>query len=135
MRARPHPYDEFRNPLRNLHDVSAAGAAQDVTVPGTTGRWSEKSGRTRGAEMYPGLSEADCQVAGFRYQQLVNEGRREQVSAGARPVSVVSRLVSVAVRQQVGALLVCAGQRLQGVQAATGERIVPSQAGEMSAIA
>jgi len=39
------------------------------------------------------------------------------------------------VRQQVGAFLVCAGQRLQGVQAVTGERLIPTPTGEMGAIA
>ena len=54
--------------------------------------------------MYPGLSEADCQVAGFRYRQLVDEGQRQQFVAGAHPASGVTRLVSGSVRQQVGAL-------------------------------
>ena len=85
--------------------------------------------------MYPGLSDADCQVAAFHFRQLVDEGQRQQFVAGARPVSGVTRVVSRSVRRQVGAFLVCAGQRLQGVQAVTSESLVPSQAGEMSAIA
>ena len=39
--------------------------------------------------MYPGLSDADCQVADLHYRQLVNEGQRQQFSLGApwRPAS------------------------------------------------
>ena len=85
--------------------------------------------------MYPGLSDGDSQVAAFHYRQLVDEGQRQQVVAGARPVSGVTGVVSRSMRQQVGAFLVCAGQRLQGVQAITSESLVPSQAGEMGAIA
>jgi hypothetical protein len=73
--------------------------------------------------MYPGLSDADCQVAGFRYQQLVAEGRQQQVVAGVRPGSVSSRAVFLSLRQQVGALLVCAGERLQNVEAVTREHV------------
>ena len=85
--------------------------------------------------MYPGLSDADCQIAAFHYRQLVDEGQRQQVVAGASPVSGVTQVVSRSMRRQVGAFLVCAGQRLQGVQAITSKRLVPSQAGEMGAIA
>jgi hypothetical protein len=85
--------------------------------------------------MYPGLSDADCQVAAFHFRQLVNEGQRQQVVAGARPVSGVTRLMARSARRQVGAFLVCAGQRLQGVQAVSGERLVPTPTGEMGAIA
>ena len=85
--------------------------------------------------MYPGLSDADCQVAAFHYRQLVNEGQRQQISTGAGSASGVTRVVSRSVRRQVGALLVCAGQRLQGVQAVTSESLAPSQAGGMGAMA
>jgi hypothetical protein len=85
--------------------------------------------------MYPGLSDADCQVAAFHYRQLVNAGQQQQMSAGARPVSGVTRLMARSARQQIGAFLVYAGQRLQGAQAVTGERLVPTPTGEMGAIA
>jgi hypothetical protein len=85
--------------------------------------------------MYPGLSDADCQVAAFHFRQLVDEGQRQQVVAGASPVSGVTRAVSGSVRRQVGALLVCAGQRLQGVQAVTSQGLSPTAASEMGAIA
>jgi hypothetical protein len=85
--------------------------------------------------MYPGLSEADCQVAGFRYQQLVDEGRQQQVVAGLRPGSVSSRAVFSSLRQQVGALLVRAGERLQNVEALTREHGGSAAAQERGAIA
>ena len=85
--------------------------------------------------MYPGLSDADCQVAASHYRQLVNEGQRQQISAGAPPVSDVSRLMARSARRQLGAFLVCAGQRLQGVQAVTNESLVPTATGEMGAFA
>ena len=85
--------------------------------------------------MYPGLSDADCQVATFHYRQLMNEGQRQQVSAGARPASGVTRLASGSVRRQVGALLVCAGQRLQGARMSTRESFIKTSTGEMGAIA
>jgi hypothetical protein len=84
--------------------------------------------------MYPGLSDADCQVATFHYRQLVDAGQRQQVAAAVRPGSSVTRVVSGSVRR-VGAFLVCAGQRLQGVPAVSGERLVPTPTGEMGAIA
>ena len=85
--------------------------------------------------MYPGLSEADCQVAGFRYQQLVADGRQQQAVAGLRPVSVSSRAVVFSLRQQVGALLVLAGERLQNVEAVTREHVGSATPQERSAIA
>jgi hypothetical protein len=85
--------------------------------------------------MYPGLSDVDCQVATFHYRQLVNEGQRQQVSAGARPASGGSRVVSRSVRQQIGKLLMHAGQRLQGVQAVTSEGFGRTPTGEVGAIA
>ncbi len=85
--------------------------------------------------MYPGLSDADCQVAAFHYRQLVDEGQRQQVSAGARRASGVTPSVSRSARRQIGALLVRAGQRLQGVQAVTHESLVPTSTGEVGALA
>jgi hypothetical protein len=78
--------------------------------------------------MYPGLSEADCRVAEFRYQQMLVEGQRPQCVAGARPAAAGIRLVPMSLRQQVGALMVRAGQRLQGVQATTRESLEASYA-------
>ena len=78
--------------------------------------------------MYPGLSEADCRVAEFRYQQMRVEGQHQQFVVGAHPVAAGTRSASTSLLQQVGALLVCAGQRLQGVQAATRESLDASYA-------
>ena len=78
--------------------------------------------------MYPGLSEADCRVAEFRYQQMRVEGQHQQFVAGVRPAAAGIRPVSASLRQQAGALLVCAGHRLQGVQAVTRESFEASYA-------
>ncbi len=85
--------------------------------------------------MYPGLSDADCQVATFHYRQLVDEGQRQRLSAGERSTSAVTRLVCGSMRRQIGVLLVFAGQRLQGVQTVTRENLVPASTSEMGAIA
>ncbi len=85
--------------------------------------------------MYPGLSDADCQVATFRYRQLVDEGQRQQISTGAGLASGVTRLVSGSMRRQVGAFMVSAGQRIQGVQMVTSESLVKIPTGEMGATA
>ena len=123
--------------LRNLHDVPASLTAHDATVPGTTGQRSEKRNRREGNAMYPGLSEVDCRVAEFRYQQMRVEGQQQQVAAAARPAATGTRLGSMALRQHAGALLVRAGQRLQvqGVQMVRRESLVPTATGEMGAIA
>jgi hypothetical protein len=89
--------------------------------------------------MYPGLSDADCQVAAFHFRQLVDEGQRQQLSASARPTSSVTRVVCASVRRQVGALLLLAGRRLhvqvQGVELVTNENLARTATGEMGAVA
>jgi hypothetical protein len=85
--------------------------------------------------MYPGLSEADCQVAGFRYQQLVAEGRHQQFVARVRPVAVSSRAVPFSLRQQLGARLVRVGERIQSVGAVTREDLGSAAACERGALA
>ena len=84
--------------------------------------------------MYPGLSEADCQVAGFRYQQMLIKGQHQQIVAGVRPPAAGSRSGSTSLRQQVGVFLICAGQRLHGVQAVTRECLDTVGIGEPAAI-
>ena len=90
--------------------------------------------------MYPGLSDADCQVANFHYRQLVNEGQRQQITASARPGPGVTRTESSPL-QQLGTFLVRAGRRLQvqvhvqGVPVATSESLTLTPAGEVGAIA
>ena len=80
--------------------------------------------------MYPGLSDAECRVAEFRYQQMRVEGQQQQFAAAARPAATGTRLGSMALRQQIGALLVRAGQRLQvqGAQAVSRESLEASYA-------
>ena len=87
--------------------------------------------------MYPGLSDADCQVAAFHFRQLVAEGQRQQVTASARPASAVTRVVCASVLRQIGALLLFAGRRLQvqGMQMVTSENLAPTSTGEMGATA
>jgi hypothetical protein len=85
--------------------------------------------------MYPGLSDTNCQIAAFHYRELVDEGQRQQFISGAGPVSGGTRTVSRFVRQQLGAVLVCAGQRLQGGQVVSGQRLVPTPTGKMNAFA
>jgi hypothetical protein len=86
--------------------------------------------------MYPGLSAADCRVAELRYQQMLVEGQHQQFVAGAHPGASGTRPVSTSLRQQLGTLLVHAGQRLQtqGVQAVTRERLDTVAIGEPAAI-
>jgi hypothetical protein len=67
--------------------------------------------------MYPGLSEVDCQVAGFRHRQLVADGHFQQFVASVLPVSAGSRVVPISLRQPLGALLVRVGEHLQSVEA------------------
>ena len=87
--------------------------------------------------MYPGLSDADCQVATFHFRELVDEGQRQQVTAGTRPTSGVTRVVYASVRRQVGTLLLVAGQRLkvQGMRMVTSENLALPSTGERGAIA
>jgi hypothetical protein len=89
--------------------------------------------------MYPGLSDTDCWIAELYYRQLVDEGLRQQLVTGALPESpsICSVLTSVFTsrRQQLGALLGRADQRLQGVQAVTKESFGPTATGDRGAIA
>jgi hypothetical protein len=85
--------------------------------------------------MVPGLSDADCQVAAFHYRQLVDEGRRQQVSAGVRPASTGSSAVSAALWRQLATRLALAGRRIHDVPTVTRRRIDPASTGAQSAIA
>ncbi len=70
--------------------------------------------------MIIGLSDADCQVAGFRYRQLVAEGQQGRLVASGSSVADASHLLPTPIRQQIGMLLVRVGQRLQGVSSGSG---------------
>lgn len=80
--------------------------------------------------MYPGLSDTDCWIAELNYRQLVDEGLREQLIAGARAGTpdIRSMVTSVftAGRQRLGAFLVRTGHRLQGVQAVPRDSFDPA---------
>jgi hypothetical protein len=85
--------------------------------------------------MYPGLSEADCQVAGFRYRQLVAEGQHRQLVAGLRTGPADSRAGRTMFQQRLGPLLVRAGSRLQGLTTVTKQSLDTVATGERAAIA
>jgi len=85
--------------------------------------------------MYPGLSDADCQVAGFRYRQLVAEGQHQQVVAGVHPGSAETRSGTTTFQQGLSTLLVRAGHRLHGLQTITTQRRDTVATGERAATA
>ncbi len=74
-----------------------------------------------GTAMYPGLSEADCQVAGFRYRQLVSEGQHRQFIANARPASADTFSASARFQQRLGTFLVRAADRFQDLHTVTSQ--------------
>src|SRR5829696_5106628 len=84
--------------------------------------------------MYPGL-EADCQAAMLRYRAMVAAGQHQQFLGSALPASGGVRAVSISLRQQCGALLVRAGERLQRVGAVTREGLGSATARERGAVA
>ena len=70
--------------------------------------------------MIIGLSDADCQVAGFRYRQLVAEGQQGRLVASGSSVADAPHLLPTPIRQQIGMLLVRVGQRMKGVSSGSG---------------
>jgi hypothetical protein len=89
--------------------------------------------------MYPGLSDTDCWIAELNYRHLVDEGLREQRIATARTEAPGMRATVtstvIAGRRQLGAFLVRAGHRIQGVQAVTRTSFDAAPAGDPGAIA
>ena len=85
--------------------------------------------------MYPGPSEADCQVAVFRYRQLVSEGQHRQLVAGLPAGPADSRSGRTTLQQRLGVLLVRAGHRLQGLNTVTRQSLDTVATGERTAIA
>jgi hypothetical protein len=85
--------------------------------------------------MFPGLTAADCQVAAFRYQQLVNEGQQQQFVAGNLSASVDILPLPTVVRKQLGTLMARAGQRLRGARTGTRDSLGAGAASEQSAVA
>jgi hypothetical protein len=84
--------------------------------------------------MIPGLSETDCQVAKLHYRQLVKEGQRQQLVARMLQESAVTRATSNPIHQ-FGTIVVSAGHRLQGLLAATRQRLDTAATTERRAIA
>ena len=85
--------------------------------------------------MYPGLSDADVQVATFAQQQLLSACLRQQGISRVLPSSVGRPSMSTAMRQQLGVLLARVGRRLQGMHALTTERLGAVVTSERNAIA
>ena len=77
--------------------------------------------------MHPGLSEADCRVAEFRYRELQAEAERQRRAAHAAPVPTVRVSVLETMQRQVGALMERTSQLFQGArrQKATEHAAVP----------
>ncbi len=86
-----------------------------------------------GDVMIMGLSEADCQVAVFHYQQLLAEGQQGQLESRTSPLADAPRLASTPIRQRLGMLLVRVGQRMQGLPGGSGQSIGAVVAGEQGA--
>ena len=85
--------------------------------------------------MFMGLSEADGQVAMLRHHELVAEGQHQQFVTRMCVTSANTHPRSTAIRQQLGTLLVRAGQSLQGAHAVTRGSIGSVAASERSALA
>ncbi len=85
--------------------------------------------------MYPGLSEADFQVAAFRYRQLVTEGQRQQLVAGVQPGSADTLRASIKFQPSFGTRLVHAGHRLLGLHSITTQSLDTVATGKRAAIA
>jgi len=63
--------------------------------------------------MHPGLSEADCRVAEFRYRELHAKAERQRRSASAAPVCAGRVSVMETMQGHVGALMERASHLLQ----------------------
>jgi hypothetical protein len=89
--------------------------------------------------MYPGPNDTDWQVARFQHRELVAMGLHQQLAASALASALAPKVDrgagSTGIRQQLGTLLVRAGQRLQGAQAVARESGVSTAPGELGAIA
>ena len=82
--------------------------------------------------MHPGFNE---RAAMHRYQELVDQGMREQFVASAFPPAANIPAVVAVLQQRLGTLRVWAVQHLQGVQAVTRECCRSVVPGEQGAIA
>jgi len=110
-------------------------AAHDRIVLGTTGPRSDRDKARMEDAMYPGLSDADCQVAGFRYRKLVADGQYQQFTGSVRPGSANTSSASARFQQRLGTFLVRAGHCLQGLHTITKRSAETLATGERVAIA
>ena len=89
--------------------------------------------------MYPGPNDTDWQVAKFQHRELVAMGLHQQFGASALASALAPTVdrgpESTGIKQQLGTLLVRAGQRLQGAQAVARESRVSTAPVEVGAIA
>jgi hypothetical protein len=86
-------------------------------------------------DMFPGPNDTDWQVAKFQHRELVAIGQHQQLVASVLAARTDARPMSTAIRRQLGNLLVHAGQRLQGAQAAARESGVSTASVELGASA
>src|SRR5829696_1681050 len=93
----------------------------------------------RSTTMYPGPNDTDWQVAKFQHRELVAMGLHQQFAASALASALAPTVdrgpESTGIKQQLGTLLVRAGQRLQGAQAVARESRVSTAPVEVGAIA
>src|SRR3954449_7093098 len=92
------------------------------------GAWPERPGppsnrRCHQTEEDPMFSETDFQMTMLRNQELVTRGLQEQFVASVLPPSTSTPAVVTVLRQQFGALLMRAGQRLQSGHAVARESL------------
>lgn len=83
--------------------------------------------------MVPGYSAINCRVAEFRYQLKLVESPHRHFAAKPWPESPGIHPMSSSLRQQLGMLLVRAGQYLQGKQAMARESLSPTSNEEVGA--
>jgi hypothetical protein len=110
-------------------------AAHDRTVLGKAGQRSDGVNARMEDAMYPGLSDTDCQVAAFRFRQLVAEGQHRQFVAGLCTGPADIRSGTTTFPQRLGTLLVRAGYHLQGLNTVTKQSLDTLATGERAAIA
>jgi len=108
--------------------VLAATTAHDRTVPRKARqRFNEDESREEHA-MHPGLSEAECRVAEFRYRELHAMAERERLAAYAAAVPSGRVGVMETMQRHVSAFMEQASHLLQSVrtQEATEHADAPS---------
>jgi hypothetical protein len=85
--------------------------------------------------MDPALNHAECTIRSLRYREFLEEAERDRRAATAQSTSTTTRTIATTIRQQLGALLVSAGRRLQGSQTGAPESLGTIAARERGALA